>query len=65
MKDQAELTAVLPADLPKTVTIQAVTRSSAPRERARRFLWSSATTALSLGLFLLVWHIATLYRVEL
>lgn len=56
---------MLPADLPNTVTIQAVTRSSAPRERARRFLWSLATTALSLGLFLLVWHIATLYRVEL
>jgi len=56
---------MLPADLPNTVTIQAVTRSSAPRERARRFLWGLATTALSLGLFLLVWHIATLYRFEL
>jgi NitT/TauT family transport system permease protein len=35
------------------------------RDRARALFWGLVTTGLSLGLFLLVWHIATLYRVEL
>lgn len=51
-------------ELPSTLISRAVTRSSVPRDRARRLFWALVTTALSLGLFVLAWHIATLYRVE-
>jgi NitT/TauT family transport system permease protein len=64
VKDQADLTAMLVPDLPSTLAGRAPTRYSALRERARTLFWALVTTALSLGLFLLVWHIATLYRVE-
>jgi NitT/TauT family transport system permease protein len=55
---------MLVPDLPSTLAGRAPTRYSALRERARTLFWALVTTALSLGLFLLVWHIATLYRVE-
>lgn len=51
-------------ELPSTLISRAVTRSSVPRDRARRLFWALVTTALSLGLFVLAWHITTLYRVE-
>lgn len=64
MKTQTDLTAIPGPDLPSTLISRAVTRSSVPRDRARRLFWALVTTALSLGLFLFVWYIATLYRVE-
>lgn len=64
MKNETDLAAVLRPDLPGTLTIRAVTRSSVPRDRARRLFRVLGSTALSLGLFLLVWYVVTLYRVE-
>jgi NitT/TauT family transport system permease protein len=64
MTEQADLTAILEPELPNTLITRAVTRSSVPRDRARRLFWALATTALSLSLFLLAWYIATLYRFE-
>ena len=64
MKNEPDLTAMLRPDLPGTLTIRAVTRSSGRRERARRLVRAVVSTGLSLGLFLLAWYLATLYRVE-